>query len=116
VYLGESAREYYNCDQKNIHDTKISEYMGIINDTYNNEYLILSPEFITLFDDFGRSCSDAWDDYFPSDYLSFAAVVRKYRPLLLEQGRKEVSEIPFSWSKLWKWRRPFWLKLPPSKS
>ena len=68
----------------------ISEYMTAVQQRFSDDYLILSPDFVCLFDSLLRAIAQG--DYQDSGthHEIFAKAVREYRPLLLKVARDEI--------------------------
>jgi hypothetical protein len=104
-YIEEDAYRYYQSEYRIKLDERIAEHMMIVHKTYNEEYLILSDDFIYTFNKFVKEMRDYdHDEPFPVDHEHFSSAVRKYRPKLLALGRKEMTGARFSWLRPWKWR------------
>lgn len=97
-YIAEDASRYYQSDTRDRHDQKISEHMKTLRQRFSDDYLILSDAFIALFEAFTAELAAGLpDDVFPEDHRLFSEAVRKYRPLLLTQARKEMA------TRRWRW-------------
>lgn len=95
-YIQENEMRYFNSEFYSAHNKEIGEHCGVLNDRFSNDYLILSDEFIKLFEDYlndGRG--DVYCDP-PEAHHAFAGSVRRWRPLLLAQARREMP-LPRAW-------------------
>lgn len=89
--LQENAYEYFQSDIRNTHNERMNLHMKTARQKFSDEYLILSKEFIDLFQEFTTDLEAGRDEVFPADHESFTAAIRKHRPLLLAQGRDEID-------------------------
>jgi hypothetical protein len=91
-YIDQDSERYFEtAEQKD--NTKIAKHFETINKRIADDYLILSVEFHTLYDEFRKAMStDPYDYSDPSeDHEVFATAVRKYRPLLIKLCRSEIA-------------------------
>jgi hypothetical protein len=77
----------------------MDEQLASCREIARKNYIILSGEFIELFEKFNKaSYSDYPDGDFPPEiYDRESAAIRQYRPLLLDQARKEIVFESKSW-------------------
>jgi len=82
---------YFNSDVSNKHSEQLSTHMSKIEKRLSGDYLIISDEFRSLYDVF-RTERQASDDVpFYEEDDTFELALKKHRPLLLAQARKEVT-------------------------
>lgn len=81
---------YYRTDAYKKHSKQIADIMIEVKSTYTCNYLILSPQFIEVFDAFLKDIADDPCALPPDNDETFASAVRAVRPKLLEQARKEI--------------------------
>ena len=69
--------------------------MAVVHQRFSDDYLILSNDFLVLFETLLSDLSSGPPDeglFDPADaHKRFSAAVSKHRPLLLAQGRKEMA-------------------------
>ena len=82
--MQEDKHRYFESDALDAHNRQINEHMKTTRQRFSDDYLILSDQFIALFEAF-MSDLDAMPpgEIPPVEYELFAAAVRKHRPLLL---------------------------------
>ena len=94
--ISEDIHRYHDDGHRAYIDEKISDNMAVASAVFNDDYLIFSDKFISVF---GRFTSDIGKtdphEGFPADHEQFASIIRKYRPLLLTQGRREMTKRHF---------------------
>jgi hypothetical protein len=76
---------------------KIGEHMKVVRDRFSNDYLILSDDFIRIFDTFLGELSGDPNVAGHDEHLRTRGVITKYRPLLLAQARSEMKIRPRYW-------------------
>jgi len=85
------AYNYYNSEQFTNHNKTISEHVQSIRKVYKENYLILSDEFIGLYEKMDREMrADDPNNGPEEDHEIFATAVRTARPKLLAQGKSEL--------------------------
>lgn len=95
--MAENIHRYHDGGHREYIEGKISESMTVARNTFNDEYLILSNDFVAAFEKLTGDL-DAIDpnEVFPEDHELFAAAIRKHRPPLLALARREVAGGRFS--------------------
>ena len=92
-YINEDADRYFNEDQPyRRHNEQIAGQMALVRQRFSDDYLALSNEFVTLFEEFLRELSSG--DHIPippEEHEYFVGVLRKHRPRLLEKARSEIA-------------------------
>lgn len=94
-YIHESEVRYFEEGVSKLHDSRISESMDIARKRFDDEYLVLSPRFISCFDKMQKELSALGNDpdQTPDEsHAEFDAVIRKHRPLLLTLARSEILD------------------------
>jgi hypothetical protein len=91
---------------------RISAHLRTAHDRFSADYLILSDDFIRIFDGYKNDPNGPSQfDSPPEQYEKFSAKMRRWRPLLLEQARREMPlqrrRLPFS-------KGPFFSRRSPS--
>ena len=90
-----SHDEYFETDESTSHDKQIATHMGAVHQKFSDDYLILSNDFLVMFEVFLFDLHSGPPDeglFSPVDaHKRFSAAVSKHRPLLLAQGRKEMA-------------------------
>ena len=99
-YIEEDLMRYYEGDLYRAHNSNINDHMAVARNRFASDYLILSDDFLDIFDGFTADLSAGWDESPPEEYDRFATAVRARRPRLATQARREM---PFSQ----RWRRRF---------
>jgi hypothetical protein len=91
-YIREDSDRYFREDYSARHNEQIAEHMSIARQRFSDDYLVFSDEFVALFEEFlkGLDHEDPWS-LADEQYEAFAAVLRKYRPLLLTKARREIA-------------------------
>ncbi len=98
-YMAENVHGYFGSDAQNKHNEQIAGHMGILRQRFSDDYLILSDPFVELFEAFTADLgSGAPDEGYPDEDERFSKAVRKHRPLLLAQARKEMTTRRGAWS------------------
>jgi hypothetical protein len=91
-YMEENIHAYHASDIRTTHDKRLSNHMGTVRQRFSDDYLTVSDKFLSLFEAFISELDEISPDVaFPEDYELFAATIRKHRPLLLTQGRREMT-------------------------
>jgi hypothetical protein len=91
-YIEEDEDRYFLGEFEVKHKTEIAKHFASIAQRMADDYLILSEEFIALYDKFSEdSDSDPYESDPPADYKRLVAALRKYRPLLIELARREIT-------------------------
>lgn len=90
-YIAQDSYLYFNGENSGEHNRRISEYMVAVHQRFSDDYLILSADFIAFFESLSFDMAQAAYEGPPDDHEIFAAAIRKYRPLLLKQARKEIT-------------------------
>jgi hypothetical protein len=104
-YIEQDDRRYFSESVSNEHNKEISGHLKSANDRHSADYLILSDEFISLYAKMRDEMSgNPYDSDPPEDHDRFTAAIRKYRPLLLAQGRSELT-LNRGWRSIL-WARP----------
>jgi hypothetical protein len=80
---------------------RIRAHLRTAHDRFSADYLILSDDFIRIFDGYQNDPDrPSQFDSPPEQYKKFSANIRRWRPLLLEQARHEMplqrQRLPFS--------------------
>lgn len=91
-YMEEDVHRYFESKTRDIHNEQISAHTKTMRQRFSDDYLILSDPFIALFETF-MSELDAIppDANYPEEDELFSKAVRKHRPLLLAQARRETT-------------------------
>jgi hypothetical protein len=90
-YIEEDSDRYFETIEQK-HNVKIFQHFGVINKRIADDYLILSEEFIALYVELTKEMSgDPNNTDPPEDHEKFAAAIRKYRPLLIDLARSEMT-------------------------
>jgi hypothetical protein len=91
-YRNEDIHGYFASDAKTAHDTRVAEHIATVRQRFSGDYLIVSDEFVSLFEAFTTDLeAGPPDEFYPEADERFAAAVKKHRPVLLAQGRKEIA-------------------------
>ncbi len=100
-FIEEDAYRYYKSDYRSSHDNRTHQHMVIIRQRFSDDYMTISDEFIKLFESFIAEL-DAIppEDIFPENHEMFCAAVRKHRPLILAQGRREIAAGRRPWNRV----------------
>jgi hypothetical protein len=87
-----SYAAYWETKSRARDDADIAERMGKVRQRFSDDYLILSDEFIRVFDDLTReSRGDPYNSSPPEEYELFSGAMRKHRPRLLAVAREEMK-------------------------
>jgi hypothetical protein len=97
-YMRENVHRYFEGGMSHTHADQIAEHMARAMDRFEMDYLIMSNQFLALYEGFTDAMSGDWNDDPLEARERLAAAVRGWRPRLVSQAR---SEMPFS-------RRPPW--------
>jgi hypothetical protein len=90
-YIDEDSDRYFEIIEPK-HNVKIFEHFRVINSRMSDDYLILSEKFIALYDELTKEmAADPNDIDPPQDFETFETAIRKYRPLLLNLARNEIT-------------------------
>lgn len=91
-YISQTDEMYYfHSPESSRHNAKISDRMRAAYDRFTSDYLIVSDQFRSLYDAMIADISDDPNELPPEEHESFDAAIRKHRPLLLAQARKETA-------------------------
>jgi hypothetical protein len=92
-FIGERGEiEYFESTYSKSHDAEIGKQMTIANKRFSDDYLILSDEFIAIYEHFeSEAYADNPNDMPPDEHDRFASAIRKNRPLLLGCARAEMT-------------------------
>ena len=91
-YMAEDPHGYSESDARDRHNEQVAAHIKILRQRFSDDYLILSDPFIALFEVFTADlASGPPDEDYPDEEERFSEAVRKHRPLLLAQARKEVA-------------------------
>jgi hypothetical protein len=87
-----SFEAYWETKGRTRDDAEITERMGKVHQRYSDDYLIISDEFIKVFDKFlGNGRADPYVSSPPEEHEAFSAAIRKYRPRLMGIARNEMK-------------------------
>ena len=90
--MAEDVHRYVESDARDKHNEQIAAHMKTLRQRFSDDYLILSDPFIALFEAFTADlASGPPDEGYPEEDERFSEAVRKHRPLLLAQARKEMA-------------------------
>ena len=83
---------YWESDSSTKHSEQIREHMAVMTDRFSDDYLIISKEFVRIFEEF-QSELNSGDPNVAADEEEnrFGDTIRKYRPLLLAQAVSETK-------------------------
>ena len=90
--ISENSHDYHASETMGLHNRKINEHMNTARQRFSDDYLIVSDSFINAFSNLERDLDAiSPEEFFPDDHNMFYAAIRKHRPIILAQGRKEMS-------------------------
>jgi hypothetical protein len=90
-FIMEDELRYFHSDESRTHNDKIAEHMGAARQRYTDDYLVLSEQFIALFERFlTELAASSQNDLPPDEHDHFVRAVRQNRPQLLVQARSEM--------------------------
>src|SRR5260370_6946474 len=86
-----SYEEYWETKSRVRDDAEIAERMGRIQKRFSDDYLILTDEFIKIFDELtGEMRGDPYNTSPPDEHEIFSPPIRKHRPRLMAIPRDEL--------------------------
>jgi len=89
-YIQEDLHRYYDSEVSIRHNQKISHRMALAQASYQDNYLILSDQFIILFENLLRSFEGVEYLLPPEIHDAISKAIRTTRPKLAQQGRNEM--------------------------
>jgi hypothetical protein len=90
-YIEQDSDRYFETIAQK-HTAKLFRHFEVINKRIADDYLIMSENFIALYDELSKKMSaDSEDIDPPEDHEIFAAAIRKYRALLINLARSEMT-------------------------
>jgi hypothetical protein len=83
---------YFDSDARVYHENDTAKHMGVVRQRFSDDYLIISTEFLALFEACIADLElESPNDDFLDETERFVSVIKKYHPILLAQGRKEIA-------------------------
>ena len=96
--MAEDHFGYFDSKQRTVHEERIGEHWKAAADRFSSDYLVLSDEFIALFEKLDAETND--DDpneSWPEEKERLSEAIKKARPLLTAQARSEIAKQPRWW-------------------
>ncbi len=91
-YISEADEtQYFGSKASNNIETKTHELTSAVRKRFTDDYLIISDEFRSLYEAMNDESATDNNDLPPEAHEHFDKMIRKHRPILLAQARKEVS-------------------------
>jgi hypothetical protein len=93
-YLEQSNfHQYTGSKVYDAHNSKINSHFRSKYERMSDDYLILSGEFISLYNEYSKeSRGDPYNDDPPTEYERSSKAIRKYHPLLSTLARSEIAK------------------------
>lgn len=92
-FISEDPIKYFESKARDRHNDEIAERLHRADKRYADDYLIMSREFISLYAQMRsemQASSDPNTEWL-EEHEGFEAAIKKFRPLLTKQARKEID-------------------------
>jgi hypothetical protein len=103
-YISERGfHDYFDNPAHERHNDEIAKLMASVRRRFSDDYLILSDDFISIFNELTNEMATDPNSSPEEDHDNFAKAIRKYRPRLLTVARAEMTiQGRSSFTRFWK--------------
>ena len=95
--LADDSFRYFDSPERPANEEKIGDHWTKAAQRFADDYLVLSAEFISIFEKLELDNSEESNESWPEEQDRFASNIKSARVLLAAQARNEVTKPPTRW-------------------